>query len=431
MAMAQFLRQALFLAVPTGIGQWRRPPRPARRLPAIAEGARALLSACPSGAIAMDFELSEEQRAFQATARTFAREAMMPQARDWDENETFPVETLRAAAALGFGGIYVRDDVGGSGLARLDATIIFEELAQGCTSTAAYISIHNMAAWMIDAFGGEAQRKRFLPKLCSMEHFASYCLTEPGAGSDAASLSTRARRDGDVYVLDGAKAFISGGGVSDVYVCMVRTGGAGPKGISCIVVEKGTPGLSFGAQEKKLGWKSQPTAMVVFENCRVPAENLIGKEGEGFRIAMAGLDGGRLNIAACSIGGAQFCLDRTLDYMRERKQFGQRLSEFQALRFRIADYATEIEAARLMVRRAAVAVGNGEPGATRLAAMAKRMATDTGFEAVNGCLQLHGGYGYLRDHPIERVLRDVRVHQILEGTNEVMRLIVSRDLLGN
>ena len=338
---------------------------------------------------------------------------------------------MRAAAALGFGGIYVKDDVGGSALSRLDATIIFEELAQGCTSTAAYISIHNMAAWMIDGFGGETQRRKFLPKLCTMEHFASYCLTEPDAGSDAASLKTKATRDGDHYVLNGSKAFISGGGVSDIYVCMVRTGGAGPKGISCIVVEKGTPGLSFGAQEKKLGWKSQPTAMVNFSDCRVPAANLIGNEGDGFKIAMAGLDGGRLNIAACSIGGAQFCLDRTIEYMRERKQFGSRLSDFQALRFRIADYATELEAARLMVRRAAVAVGGKEPAGTRLAAMAKRFATDIGFEAVNGCLQLHGGYGYLRDHPIERVLRDVRVHQILEGTNEVMRLIVSRDMLGN
>jgi len=379
----------------------------------------------------MDFELSADQRAFQATARQFARDEMMPHARDWDENETFPVDSLRKAAELGFGGIYVKDDVGGSALSRLDATIIFEELAQGCTSTAAYISIHNMAAWMIDAFGSEAARKRFLPKLCSMEHFASYCLTEPGSGSDAASLSTKARRDGDHFVLDGAKAFISGGGISDIYVCMVRTGEAGPNGISCIVVEKGTPGLSFGAQEKKLGWKSQPTSMVNFENCRVPIGNLIGKEGQGFKIAMAGLDGGRLNIAACSIGGAQFCLDRTIDYMRERKQFGSRLSDFQALRFKIADYATELEAARLMVRRAAHAVSNAEPGGTRLAAMAKRFATDVGFESVNGCLQLHGGYGYLRDHPIERVMRDVRVHQILEGTNEVMRLIVSRDLLGN
>jgi alkylation response protein AidB-like acyl-CoA dehydrogenase len=379
----------------------------------------------------MDFTLTEEQSAFQATARDFATAEMMPHARAWDEGEVFPVEALRKAAALGFGGITVKEDVGGSALTRLDATIIFEELAQGCTSTAAYISIHNMAAWMIDRYGGEAQRKRFLPQLCSMEHFASYCLTEPDSGSDAASLKTRAVRDGDHYVLDGAKAFISGGGVSDIYVVMARTGERGPKGISCVVVEKGTPGLSYGAQEKKLGWKSQPTAMVMFESCRVPVANRIGAEGEGFRIAMAGLDSGRLNIAACSLGGAQFCLDRTVAYMRERKQFGTRLADFQALAFRVADYATELEAARLMVRRAATAVTNGEPGATRLAAMAKRHATDAGFDIVNGCLQLHGGYGYLRDFPIERVLRDVRVHQILEGTNEIMRLIVSRDLLGN
>jgi len=379
----------------------------------------------------MDFDLSEEQRAIQDTARSFARSEMMPHAKDWDENSTFPVETLRKAAALGFGGIYVKEDVGGSALTRLDSAIIFEELAQGCTSTAAYISIHNMAAWMIDAYGGEAQRHKFLPKLCSMEHFASYCLTEPDSGSDAASLKTRATRDGDHYVLNGTKAFISGGGVADVYVCMVRTGEGGPRGISCIAVEKGTPGLSYGAQEKKLGWKSQPTAMVMFTDCRVPAENLIGSEGQGFKIAMAGLDGGRLNIAACSIGGAQFCLDRTVEYMRERKQFGTRLADFQALAFRVADYATELQAARLMVHHAASAVTNRAPGATRLAAQAKRFATDVGFDAVNGCLQLHGGYGYLRDHPIERVLRDVRVHQILEGTNEVMRLIVSRELLGN
>jgi alkylation response protein AidB-like acyl-CoA dehydrogenase len=379
----------------------------------------------------MDFELSEEQRAFRDVARNFAREEMAPHARHWDENSEFPVEALRKAAALGFGGIYVREDAGGSALSRLDAAIIFEELAQGCTSTAAYISIHNMAAWMIDAFGGEGPRQRFLPKLCAMEHFASYCLTEPDSGSDAASLKTKAVRDGDHYVLNGSKAFISGGGVADIYVCMVRTGGEGPRGISCIVVEKGTPGLTYGAQEQKLGWKSQPTAMVNFENCKVPAANLIGKEGDGFKIAMAGLDGGRLNIGACSIGGAQFCLDRAIEYMRERKQFGKRLADFQALGFKVADYATELEAARLLLWRAAVAVGAREPSATRLAAMAKRLATDTGFEVVNGALQLHGGYGYLRDHPIERVLRDVRVHQILEGTNEIMRVIVSRDMLGN
>jgi alkylation response protein AidB-like acyl-CoA dehydrogenase len=379
----------------------------------------------------MDFDLSEEQRAFQTVARNFAREHFMPFARDWDEGEIFPIETLRRAAALGFGGIYVQDDVGGSALSRLDATLIFEELAQGCTSTAAYISIHNMAAWMIDAFGSREQRQRFLPKLCTMEHFASYALTEPGSGSDAASLATRAERHGDYYVLNGSKAFISGGGVSDLYVCMVRTGGPGPKGISAVVAEKGTPGLSFGAPEKKLGWKSQPTAMVILENCRVPVANRIGAEGNGFRIAMGGLDGGRLNIAACSIGGAQFCLERSIAYLRERRQFGTRLADFQALAFRIADYATELEAARLMVRRAACALGIGAPDATRLAAMAKRFATDAGFSIVNGALQLHGGYGYLRDYPIERILRDVRVHQILEGTNEVMRLIISRDVIGN
>src|SRR5215831_12376756 len=379
----------------------------------------------------MDFELTEEQRAFQETAREFARVDMMPFARAWDEGEIFPIEALRKAAALGFGGIYVKDDVGGSALSRLDATIIFEELAQGCTSTAAYISIHNMAAWMIDAYGDAPQRQRFLPKLCTMEHFASYCLTEPDAGSDAASLRTSAVRDGDHYVLDGAKAFISGGGTSDVYVCMVRTGDSGPRGISCVLVENGTPGLSFGAKEKKLGWHSQPTAAVIFEGCRVPVANRIGADGQGFKIAMSALDGGRLNIAACSLGGAQFCLDRAVSYMKERRQFGARLADFQALGFRVADYATDLEAARLMLRRAADALDRKEPAATRLAAMAKRFATDVGFDVVNGCLQLHGGYGYLRDHPIERVLRDLRVHQILEGTNEVMRLIVSRDLLAN
>ena len=379
----------------------------------------------------MDFELSEEQRAIQDTARAFAREQMMPFAREWDEEEIFPVETLRQAAALGFGGIYIGADVGGSALGRLDAAIIFEELAQGCTSTAAYLSIHNMVTWMLDAYASTELRLRYLPDLCSMANFASYCLTEPDAGSDAASLKTRAVRQHDHYVLNGAKAFISGGGHSDVYLVMARTGEQGPRGISCFLVEKDNPGLSFGAQEKKLGWHSQPTAMVVLEECRVPVANRIGAEGQGFRIAMQGLDGGRLNIAACSLGGAQYCLDRTLAYMKQRKQFGTRLADFQALGFRIADYATELEAARLMLYRAAMSVDRGEPPATRLAAMAKRFATDIAFEIVNGCLQLHGGYGYLRDHPIERVLRDLRVHQILEGTNEVMRLIISRDLLAN
>jgi alkylation response protein AidB-like acyl-CoA dehydrogenase len=379
----------------------------------------------------MDFDLSEEQRAIQDTARAFAREEMMPFARQWDEDEFFPADTLRQAAALGFGGIYVGTDRGGSALSRLDAALIFEELAQGCPSTAAYLSIHNMVAWMIDAFGGAELRQRFLPDLCSMAKFGSYCLTEPDSGSDAASLKTRALRQADHYVLDGSKAFISGGGVSDVYLVMARTGEGGPPGISCFLVEKGTQGLSFGAQEKKLGWHSQPTAMVIFEQCRIPVANRVGAEGEGFKIAMAALDGGRLNIAACSLGGAQFCLDRTIAYMKERKQFGTRLADFQALGFRIADYATGVESARLMLHRAAAALDQRAPNATRLAAMAKRLATDTGFEVVNGCLQLHGGYGYLRDYPIERVLRDLRVHQILEGTNEVMRLIVSRHLLGN
>ena len=379
----------------------------------------------------MDFELSEQQRAIKDTARAFAHDEMMPLARQWDEEEVFPADTLRQAAALGFGGIYVSADLGGSALSRLDAALIFEELAQGCPSTAAYISIHNMVAWMVDTYGADDLRQRLLPDLCSMAKFGSYCLTEPESGSDAASLKTRAVRRDDHYVLDGNKAFISGGGRSDVYIVMARTGEGGPRGISCFLVENGTPGLSFGAKEKKLGWHSQPTAMVILDACRIPVANRIGAEGQGFRIAMRALDGGRLNIAACSLGGAQFCLDRTVTYMKERKQFGTRLADFQALGFRIADYATAIEAARLMLHRAASALDQGEPGATRLAAMAKRLATDTGFDVVNGCLQLHGGYGYLRDHPIERVLRDLRVHQILEGTNEVMRLIVSRDLLGN
>ena len=379
----------------------------------------------------MDFELTEEQRAIRETARAFARDEMMPFARQWDEDEIFPADTLRRAAALGFGGIYVSADVGGSALSRLDAVLIFEQLAQGCPSTAAYISIHNMVAWMIDAYGASELRRRFLPDLCSMAKFGSYCLTEPDSGSDAASLKTRALREHDHYRLDGTKAFISGGGISDVYLVMARTGEGGPRGISCFLVENGTPGLSFGAQEKKLGWHSQPTAMVILEGCRVPAANRIGAEGDGFKIAMSALDGGRLNIAACSLGGAEFCLERTVDHMKQRKQFGTRLADMQALQFRVADYATELEAARLMLYRAAIALDRREPAVTRLAAMAKRLATDTGFEVVNGCLQLHGGYGYLRDHPIERVLRDLRVHQILEGTNEVMRLIVGRDLLGN
>ncbi|MTI42394.1 hypothetical protein JM93_00141 [Roseibium hamelinense] len=377
----------------------------------------------------MDFALREEQRAFQDMAAGFARDEMEPFAKDWDENSTFPVDTLRKAASLGFGGIYVRDDVGGSALTRTDAALIFEELSKGCTSTAAYISIHNMAAWMIDTFGSQALRSQFLPDLCSMTKFASYCLTEPGSGSDAASLRTKAESDGTHYVLNGSKAFISGGGAADVYVVMVRTGGDGPSGISCVLVEKDTPGLSFGAQEVKLGWKSQPTAQVNFQDCRIPKDYRIGEEGDGFKIAMAGLDGGRLNIGACSLGAAQFCLDRSIAYLQERKQFGKPLAEFQALQFRLADMATELEAARLLLHKAACQVDRKAPDATKLVAMAKRLATDAGFHVVNEALQLHGGYGYLRDYPIERFLRDVRVHQILEGTNEIMRLIIARQLL--
>ncbi len=375
-------------------------------------------------------DLGDEQRAFQELARDFAERELMPHADRWDAEAIFPVEALRKAAALGFAAIYIADDVGGSGLTRADAVVIFEALARGCPSTAAYLSIHNMVSWMIDAFGSDAQRRRFLPKLATMEHFASYCLTEPGAGSDAAALRTRAVRDGEHYVLDGAKAFISGAGAADVYAVMCRTGEEGPHGISCLVVEKGMPGLGFGAQEKKLGWRNQPTAIVNFEDCRVPVENRIGPEGIGFRIAMQGLDGGRLNIAACSLGGAQECLDRALRYMRERRAFGRALAEFQALQFRVADLATELEAARLLLRQAAAKVDAKAPDATKAAAMAKRYATDAGFRVVNEALQLHGGYGYLRDYQIERYLRDLRVHQILEGTNEIMRLIIARELLG-
>jgi alkylation response protein AidB-like acyl-CoA dehydrogenase len=378
----------------------------------------------------MDFELSDEQLAFADTARAFGREEWLPLAPGWDDRAEFPVAALRRAAELGFAGIYVGEEFGGSGLSRLDATMIFEELAAACVSTAAYLSIHNMAAWMIDCFGTRAQRARFLPELMTMAHFASYCLTEPGSGSDAAALATRAVRDGDHYVLNGTKAFISGGSVSDLYVTMVRTGGTGPKGISCLVVEKGTPGLSFGKKERKLGWNTQPTAMVIFEDCRVPVTNRLGEEGDGFTIAMMGLDGGRLNISACSLGGARACLEAARDHMLERRQFGQPLADFQALRFKLADMATELEAARLMLRRGAASLDRGDPEATMHCAMAKRFATDTGFWICNEALQLFGGYGYLKDFPIERYLRDVRVHQILEGTNEIMRVIIARRLLG-
>jgi alkylation response protein AidB-like acyl-CoA dehydrogenase len=379
----------------------------------------------------MNFDLGEDQVAFQDAARTFMEAELLPHAARWDEEHVFPVDALRKAAGQGFAGIYIREDVGGSALTRLDAAVIFEELAAADPSTAAYISIHNMASWMIDSFGDDELRHRYLPKLTTMEHFGSYCLTEPSAGSDAGSLRTRAEREGDHYVLNGEKAFISGGGMSDVYVCMVRTGGAGTGGISCIVVEKGTPGLSFGKMERKLGWNSQPTAAVIFENCRVPAANLVGKEGDGFKIAMKALDGGRINIGACSLGGARACLELAKTHIGVRKQFGKKLSEFQALQFRIADMATELEAARLLVRRAATALDARHPDATLYCAMAKRFATDYCFEICNQALQLHGGYGYIKEYPIERYLRDLRVHQILEGTNEIMRVVIARRILAS
>jgi alkylation response protein AidB-like acyl-CoA dehydrogenase len=376
------------------------------------------------------FALDEDRVAIREMAEAFAAERLAPDAVRWDEEKHFPVDVMREAAALGMGGVYVGEDVGGSGLTRLDAALIFEALARGCPTISAYISIHNMSAWMIDRYGDDIQRRQWLPGLCSMDLLASYCLTEPGAGSDAAALKTRAVRDGDHYVVNGVKQFISGAGTSDLYVTMVRTGGEGAGGISTLVIDKDTPGLSFGAEEKKMGWNAQPTRQVIFEDARVPVANRLGEEGIGFRIAMAGLDGGRLNIGACSLGGAQAALERSLDYMRERKAFGRAIAQFQALQFTLADMATELEAARTFLWRAAAALDAKAPDATRLCAMAKRIATDTGFEVANKALQLHGGYGYLADYGIEKIVRDLRVHQILEGTNEIMRLIVARDLIG-
>ena len=377
----------------------------------------------------MHFALDEEQIAVRDMARAFAAEKIAPHALRWDEEKHFPVDVMRQAAALGMGGIYIRDDVGGSGLTRLDAALIFEALATGCPTVSAFISIHNMASWMIDTFGTEAQRQAYLPKLCAMDLIASYCLTEPGAGSDAAALRTRAVRDGDDYVLNGQKQFISGAGATDILVAMVRTGADGPGGISTLVIDAKTPGVSFGANERKMGWNAQPTRAVIFENARVPVANRLGEEGIGFKIAMAGLDGGRLNIAACSLGGAQSALDKTLAYTKERKAFGKRLDEFQALQFRIADMAIELEAARTFVWRAAAALDRKDADATMLCAMAKRFGTDVGFEVANQALQLHGGYGYLSEYGIEKIVRDLRVHQILEGTNEIMRLIIARSML--
>ena len=376
----------------------------------------------------MDFALSEDQRAIQEAARAFSDAELAPNSARWDEDKHFPVDVMRRAAEMGFCGIYAAEERGGMALGRVEAALIFEELSRGDVTTAAFLSIHNMVTWVIDRFGSEELRNRFVPSLVTMDKIASYCLTEPGSGSDAAALRTTAVRDGDHYVLNGSKAFISGAGVSDVYVVMVRTGGEGPKGISAVVVEEDTPGLSFGANEKKMGWNAQPTAIVQFDDCRVPVGNLVGEEGAGFRYAMSGLDGGRLNIAACSLGGARLAMETAQAYVATRKQFGRPIGEFQALQFRLADMATDLEAARLMVLRGAWAIDNDHPEKTKWCAMAKRMATDACFQIADEALQLHGGYGYLKDYPLERIVRDLRVHRILEGTNEVMRMIVAREL---
>ncbi len=378
----------------------------------------------------MDFELSEDQRAYRQTAADFARDRLAPYAGDWDRERHFPAEELRAACELGFGAIYVDAGRGGTGLSRLDAAIIFEELAAADPSTTAFLTIHNMVAWMLARFGSPAQCDRYLADIINGAIFVSYCLTEPGSGSDAAALRTRAEAaDNAHYRLNGSKAFISGGGVSDLYATMVRTGGEGPRGISCVLVEAGTPGLSFGKPERKMGWNSQPTAQVDFTDCLVPVENRLGAEGEGFRIAMMGLDGGRINIAACSLGGARACLEAALAHVRQRRAFGRAIADFQAIQFRLADMATELEAARLMVHRAAAALDAGAADATQRCAMAKRFATDVCFRICDEALQLHGGYGYIADYQVERYVRDLRVHRILEGTNEIMRVIIARKLL--
>ncbi len=374
------------------------------------------------------FDLNEDQRSIQDMVGNFAREKVAPFAVEWDQNRHLPLDVIRQTAELGMGGIYVREDVGGSALTRLDAAVIFEALATGCPAVSAFISIHNMAAWMIDLYGSEQQRQQTLPQLTSMEKIASYCLTEPGSGSDAAALKTTAVRDGDSYVLNGTKQFISGAGSNDLYIVMARTGEAGPKGISCFLVEKGAPGLSFGPEEKKMGWNIQPTAQVIFDNCRIPADNLLNDEGMGFRIAMSGLDGGRLNIGACSLGGAQAALDMALAYSADRKAFGKEIGQFQAIQFKLADMATELEAARLMLYSAAAKLDAKTPDASKACAMAKRFSTDAGFNVANEALQIHGGYGYLADYGVEKIVRDLRVHQILEGTNEIMRVIIARKL---
>jgi len=377
----------------------------------------------------MDFALTDDQRAIQDAARAFADAELAPHSAEWDETKHFPVDVMKHAAEMGFCGIYTGEEHGGMALGRVEAAVIFEELSRGDVSTAAFISIHNMATWMIDKFGSDDLRARYVPSLVSMERIASYCLTEPGSGSDAAALRTTAKLDGDHWVLNGSKAFISGAGTSDVYVVMARTGADGPKGISTFVVDKDAPGLSFGAQEKKMGWNSQPTAIVAFDDCRIPAANLLGKEGDGFRYAMMGLDGGRLNIAACSLGGARLALETALDYVAGRKQFGRPIADFQNTQFKLADMATQLEAARLLVLRGAWALDTNHPEKTKWCAMAKRFATDACFQIADEALQLHGGYGYLKDYPLERIVRDLRVHRILEGTNEIMRVITAREMM--
>ncbi|WP_194827407.1 acyl-CoA dehydrogenase family protein [Nocardia sp. XZ_19_231] len=376
------------------------------------------------------FTLDADERAIGETARQFADEFLAPDALDWDERKHFPVDVLRKAGPLGLGGISVRADVGGSELRRLDAVRIFEQLATGCPSVSAYISIHNMATWMIDAYGTEQQRHRWVPGMASLELLGSYALTEPGIGSDAAALGTKAVRDGEDYILTGAKQFISGAGANDVYVMMVRTGGEGPRGISALIVPADTPGLTVGPNERKMGWNAQPTRQVLLDGARVPVANRLGEEGEGFSIAMNGLNGGRLNIAACSLGGAQAALDKTVRYLTERHAFGKPLVRNEALQFQLADMATELEAARTLLWRAAAALDADAPDKVTLCAMAKRFATDTGFEVANKALQLHGGYGYLHEYGLEKIVRDLRVHQILEGTNEIMRVVVARSLIG-
>ncbi len=375
------------------------------------------------------FDLTDDQLAIQDMARKFTADRITPHAAKWDEDHHYPVDVWKAAGELGFGAIYVSEEIGGIGLGRLEAALIMEAMAYGCPATSAYVSIHNMAAWMIDTFGGDEIKQRYLPSLVSMERIASYCLTEPGSGSDAAALKTTARLDGDHYIINGTKQFISGAGVNDIYVVMVRTGVEGPKGISCLVVEKDTRGLSFGAPERKLGWNASPTAQVVFDNVQVPVANRVGNEGDGFKFAMAGLDGGRINIGACSLGGAQRCLDEAVGYVKDRSQFGQAIAAFQNTQFQLADMATDLEAARTLLYLAAAKVTAGAPDKSRFSAMAKKLATDSGSEIVDKALQMFGGYGYLKDYPIERFWRDLRVHRILEGTNEVMRMIIGRDLL--